>query len=181
MLRPERALRAADVLAWLERAFQEHGAPAFLRRDNGPEFIAQEVQRWLADNHIKTIYIDPGSPWQNGFVESCHGRFRDECLQPGATLDPHRGTRGRIRLPPVLQPRSPARQARLRQPGTLRGAEPTSDLPSWTLDKTTNPHVTNRPSPWANSPSGSERWFSSDVIQYSRAFALGYNHVTIAN
>jgi len=47
---------------------------------NGPEFIAREVQRWLADNHIKTIYIDPGSPWQNGFVESFHGRFRDECL-----------------------------------------------------------------------------------------------------
>jgi len=51
-----------------------------LRSDNGPEFIAKEVQRWLANNHIKTIYIDPGSPWQNGFVESFHGRFRDECL-----------------------------------------------------------------------------------------------------
>jgi transposase InsO family protein len=51
-----------------------------LRSDNGPEFIAKEVQRWLAENQIKTIYIDPGSPWQNGFVESFHGRFRDECL-----------------------------------------------------------------------------------------------------
>ena len=80
VLRPERALRAADVLAWLERAIKEHGAPVFLRSDNGPEFIAKEVQRWLADNAIKTIYIDPGSPWQNGFVESFHGRFRDECL-----------------------------------------------------------------------------------------------------
>ena len=80
VLRPERALRAADVLAWLARAIQEHGAPAFLRSDNGPEFIAREVQRWLAENQIKTIYIDPGSPWQNGFVESFHGRFRDECL-----------------------------------------------------------------------------------------------------
>ena len=80
VLRPERALRAADVLAWLERAIHEHGAPVFLRSDNGPEFIAKEVQRWLAANQIKTIYIDPGSPWQNGFVESFHGRFRDECL-----------------------------------------------------------------------------------------------------
>ena len=80
VLRPERALRAADVLAWLERTIGEHGAPAFLRSDNGPEFIAKEVQRWLATNQIKTIYIDPGSPWQNGFVESFHGRFRDECL-----------------------------------------------------------------------------------------------------
>ena len=80
VLRPERTLRAADVLAWLERAIRAHGAPAFLRSDNGPEFIAKEVQRWLAENRIKTIYIDPGSPWQNGFVESFHGRFRDECL-----------------------------------------------------------------------------------------------------
>ena len=80
VLRPDRALRAADVLAWLERAIQAHGAPAFLRSDNGPEFIAKEVQRWLAEQRIKTIYIDPGSPWQNGFVESFHGRFRDECL-----------------------------------------------------------------------------------------------------
>jgi transposase InsO family protein len=80
VLRPDRALRASDVLAWLERAITQHGAPAFLRSDNGPEFIAREVQRWLAQNHVQTIYIDPGSPWQNGFVESFHGRFRDECL-----------------------------------------------------------------------------------------------------
>ncbi len=80
VLRADRALRAADVLAWLERAIREHGAPDYLRSDNGLEFIAREVQRWLAEKKIKTIYIDPGSPWQNGFVESFHGRFRDECL-----------------------------------------------------------------------------------------------------
>ena len=80
VLRADRALRAADVLAWLGGAIEEHGAPAYLRSDNGPEFIAKEVQCWLAANRIKTIYIDPGSPWQNGFVESFHGRFRDECL-----------------------------------------------------------------------------------------------------
>ena len=76
----DRALKARDVLAWLQQAIQEHGAPQYLRSDNGPEFIAQEVQRWLRDHQIQTIYIDPGSPWQNGFVESFHGRFRDECL-----------------------------------------------------------------------------------------------------
>ena len=57
-----------------------YGVPEHLRSDNGPEFIAREVQRWLAANQIKTIYIEPGSPWQNGFVESFHGRLRDECL-----------------------------------------------------------------------------------------------------
>ena len=73
-------MKAADVLHWLEKAVAQHGAPEYLRSDNGSEFIAKIVQRWLQDNRIKTIYIEPGSPWQNGFVESFHGRFRDECL-----------------------------------------------------------------------------------------------------
>jgi putative transposase len=76
----ERALKAADVLAWLQQAIGQHGAPEYLRSDNGSEFIAKIVQRWLKANRIKTLYIEPGSPWQNGFVESFHGRFRDECL-----------------------------------------------------------------------------------------------------
>ena len=80
VLRADRALRSEDVLEWLHRAIQAHGAPEYLRSDNGSEFIAHTVQRWLAEQRIRTIYIDPGSPWQNGFVESFHGRFRDECL-----------------------------------------------------------------------------------------------------
>lgn len=76
----ERALKAKDVLRWLQKAVEQHGAPEYLRSDNGSEFIAKIVQRWLKENRIKTIYIEPGSPWQNGFVESFHGRFRDECL-----------------------------------------------------------------------------------------------------
>jgi len=80
VLRADRALKAVDVLEWLQKAIAKHGAPEHLRSDNGPEFIAQAVQGWLRENQIKTLYIDPGSPWQNGFVESFHGRFRDECL-----------------------------------------------------------------------------------------------------
>jgi putative transposase len=80
VLRVDRALRAQEVLTWLQKAIEEHGAPEYLRSDNGSEFIARIVQQWLAQSHIKTIYIEPGSPWQNGFVESFHGRFRDECL-----------------------------------------------------------------------------------------------------
>ncbi len=76
----ERGLKAADVRHWLEKAVAQHGAPAYLRSDNGSEFIAKIVQRWLKENRIKTIYVEPGSPWQNGFVESFHGRFRDEGL-----------------------------------------------------------------------------------------------------
>lgn len=80
VLRVDRALRSADVLAWLQQAIEQHGAPEYLRSDNGSEFIARIVQQWLKENRIKTIYIEPGSPWQNGFVESFHGKFRDECL-----------------------------------------------------------------------------------------------------
>lgn len=80
VLRADRALRSADVLEWLQKAIEEHGAPKYLRSDNGSEFIAREVQRWLAENRIKTIYIELASPWQNGFVESLHGRLRDECV-----------------------------------------------------------------------------------------------------
>jgi transposase InsO family protein len=80
VLRADRALRSEDVLGWLGKAIAIHGASEYRRSDNGSEFIAHTVQRWLAEHHIRTIYIDPGSPWQNGFVESFHGRFRDECL-----------------------------------------------------------------------------------------------------
>ena len=57
-----------------------YGAPDYIRSDNGSEFIAHKVQQWLKKNGIKTIYIDPGSPWQNGYIESFHARLRDECL-----------------------------------------------------------------------------------------------------
>jgi len=80
VLRAERALKSADVLEWLGKTVDEHGAPEYLRSDNGSEFIAKKVQAWLKMKAIKTIYIEPGSPWQNGYVESFHGRFRDECL-----------------------------------------------------------------------------------------------------
>jgi transposase InsO family protein len=80
VLRADRALKSADVIALVKQAIAQHGVPEFIRSDNGSEFIAKALQRWLAAERIKTIYIEPASPWQNGFVESFHGRFRDECL-----------------------------------------------------------------------------------------------------
>lgn len=80
VLRADRALKSTDVIALVGQAIAQHGAPEFIRSDNGSEFIANELQAWLAREQIKTIYIEPASPWQNGFVESFHGRFRDECL-----------------------------------------------------------------------------------------------------
>ncbi len=64
----------------LWQAMASYGIPGYIRSDNGPEFIALKVQQWLRDNHIKTIYIDPGSPWKNGYIECFHSRFRDQCL-----------------------------------------------------------------------------------------------------
>ena len=82
VLRADWAPRSEDVLEWLHKAIQAHDAPECLCSDTGSEFIADIVQRWLAEQRIRTIYIDPGSPWQNGFVESFHSRFRDKCLNP---------------------------------------------------------------------------------------------------
>jgi len=76
----ERQLTASQVLAVLEKAMARYGVPGYIRSDNGPVFIAAKFQQWLSENRIKTIYIDPGSPWQNGYIESFHSRFRDECL-----------------------------------------------------------------------------------------------------
>jgi len=76
----ERALKSDDVLVWLQKAIQQHGARENLQGDNGSEFIAKQVQAWVKAQQIKPIYIEPGSPWQSGFVESFHGRFRDEYL-----------------------------------------------------------------------------------------------------
>lgn len=73
-------IRAARVVTVLAQVFGRHGAPAYLRSDNGPEFVAQAVQRWLRAQQVQTAYIEPGSPWQNAFGESFNGRLRDECL-----------------------------------------------------------------------------------------------------
>ena len=78
------SLPAARVIAVLARLFALHGAPAYLRSDNGPEFVAHQVQTWLALHHAETLYIDPGCPWQNGFGESFNGSLRDECLNMSA-------------------------------------------------------------------------------------------------
>ncbi|MBK1860141.1 integrase core domain-containing protein, partial [Cerasicoccus arenae] len=75
-----REIKAEDVLRVLRQAIEQHGAPAYIRSDNGSGFIAKIIQRWLKQNEIDTLYIDPGCPWQNGYVESFNSRFRAECL-----------------------------------------------------------------------------------------------------
>jgi len=68
------------VIDALTDLFIMRGSPAFIRSDNGPEFIAQAVRDWIAAVGAKTAYIEPGSPWENGYCESFNARFRDELL-----------------------------------------------------------------------------------------------------
>ena len=76
----DRAFTSDKVINLLRWSFQIYGTPQHLRSDNGPEFVARKVQNWLAGNNCKTLYINPGSPWENGYVESFNGKFRKECL-----------------------------------------------------------------------------------------------------
>ena len=76
----ERSIDADDVVACLERLAAQRGAPAYVRFDHGPEFIAYAVADWCRFNGTGTLFIDPGSPWQNAWVESFNGRMRDEHL-----------------------------------------------------------------------------------------------------
>jgi putative transposase len=73
-------IRSGRVIEVLSRLVSERGAPLYLRSDNGPEFVARALLKWIIDQGIETALIDPGKPWQNGVGESFNGKFRDECL-----------------------------------------------------------------------------------------------------
>jgi putative transposase len=73
-------INSGKVLEVLGKLMSEHGQPQYLRSDNGPEFVAQQVKDWLKRSGVQTAYIEGGKPWQNGVNESFNGKFRDECL-----------------------------------------------------------------------------------------------------
>jgi putative transposase len=75
-----RTFTARDVMLTLQYLFAVRGAPQHVRSDNGPEFIAKELQRWLERAAVNTLYIQKASPWENGYVESFNGKLRDELL-----------------------------------------------------------------------------------------------------
>jgi len=75
-----RKLSSRDVLRVLARLMLQHGIPKHIRSDNGPEFIAKAVREWLGRLEVGTLFIEPGSPWENGYSESFNGKLRDELL-----------------------------------------------------------------------------------------------------
>jgi putative transposase len=79
-LRVDRGVTSEDVIDTLAELFAIRGVPNHIRSDNGPEFIAGALRHWLDNVGVETLYIEPGSPWENGYAESFHSRFRDEFL-----------------------------------------------------------------------------------------------------
>ncbi len=79
-VRVDRNLRAYDVIDQLAETFVQRGAPDYIRSDNGSEFTADTIRGWLKRLGVKTLYIEPGSPWENGYIESFNGKLRDELL-----------------------------------------------------------------------------------------------------
>ncbi len=77
----ERSITAEDVVSTLASLFRRRGEPAFIRSDNGPEFIARAIKQWLEVSGVRTLYIEPGSPWENAYSETFISRFSDELLK----------------------------------------------------------------------------------------------------
>jgi len=79
-LEVERRMTAEEVVEVLKELFVLRGAPQYLRSDNGPEFIAEAIKTWLRDSGVETLFIEPGAPWENAYIESFNGKLRDELL-----------------------------------------------------------------------------------------------------
>jgi putative transposase len=77
----ERSITAEDVVETLASLFRRRGEPVFIRSDNGPEFIARAIKQWLEASGVRTLYIEPGSPWKNAYSETFISRFSDEVLK----------------------------------------------------------------------------------------------------
>jgi len=130
-----RKITADDVLERLGRLFVRRGVPEHLRSDNGPEFTAKAVRKWLGRVGVRTLFIEPGSPWENGYVERFNGKLRDELLNAEIfdtllearvlterwrrdynRVRPHSSLGYRPPAPEAILPRTPAPLARERDP-----------------------------------------------------------------
>lgn len=140
-VRVQRKLKSTDVIAVLADLFVLRGVPEYIRSDNGPEFVAGAVRDWIATAGAKTAYITPGSPWENGFIESFNARMRAELLnreifcslreaqilierwcQHYNTRRPHSSLGYKPPAPEVVIPHRPAALS------PLEGAAPTAPL-----------------------------------------------------
>jgi transposase InsO family protein len=117
-----RNITSQDVLEKLADLFIERGIPEHIRSDNGPEFTAKAVREWLSRLGVRTLFIEPGSPWENGYIESFNGKLRDELLngeifttlfEAQVLIENWRREYNQVRPHSSLGYRSPAPEARL--------------------------------------------------------------------
>jgi putative transposase len=127
-----RRLRSDDVLHCLSELFTRHGPPDHIRSDNGPEFTAQVVRDWLPRIGVRTLFIELGSPWENGYNESFNGKLRDELLngeifytlkEAKVLIERWRRHYNTIRPHSALGYRAPAPQTLIPSEGDLRSAQ----------------------------------------------------------
>jgi transposase InsO family protein len=128
-----RTITADDVLERLSELFILRGVPGHLRSDNGPEFAATAVRGWLVRLGVKALFIEPGSPWENGYVESFNGKLRDELLNPEifdtllearVLVERWRAAYNTVRPHSALDYRPPVPEARLTRPPASHPAGP---------------------------------------------------------
>lgn len=125
-----RSLTARDVERILNNLFAQHGKPDYLRSDNGPEFIAKALREWLRTQHVTTHFIEPGSPWQNGYGESFNAIFRDDCLNRWALYS--------VREAQVVADHWLGKYNGYRPHGSLKGLTPNLFLEQWQQKQTIN-------------------------------------------
>ena len=140
LLYVDRSIGSKKVKEQLIGLIEEHGAPDYIRSDNGPEFIGKVLCNWLAQSEIKTLYIEPGCPWQNGYVESFHDKFRRECLarelfftlsECRVVVSDWRSKYNKVRPHRSLGMRTPAEFARTHDKGTTAGRSAPKVPPSF--------------------------------------------------
>ena len=119
-IRADRSIRSADVIETLAELMMIGGVPDHIRSDNGPEFTAKAVRDWLGRVGSRTLYIEPGAPWENGYIESFNGKLRDELLdreifytllEVRVLTERYRQTYNRVRPHSSLSYRPPAPEA----------------------------------------------------------------------
>jgi putative transposase len=135
----ERSISAEEVVKTLAALFAHRGEPAFIRSDNGPEFIAKVVKRWLEVSGVRTLYIEPGSPWENAYSETFISRFGDELLkrevfasllEAKVLVDEYRNHYNHRRPHSALGYRTPAEFAASCEPASAEDEDLTKELES---------------------------------------------------
>jgi len=138
------SIRSSRVLEQLAKLISIHGAPRYLRCDNGPEFVSKAILEWIVDAGIHTAHIDPGKPWQNGTDESFNGKTPRRVLVDGVVSITRRGKGHHRTMAAALQRGAPAFQSRLQNTERVQGDPETFNQPGSCFLEPTGPRKAGR-------------------------------------